>query len=198
MPTASFLSNAGFRASLKRFVGELRIEEVETPLAIVAADIIRGQEVVFRSGLIRQAVLASCSLPGIYPPQCIGPYTIVDGGVLNPVPSNAAADMGADIVIAVKLNNIPVAPPQQSEARETMGHPPWVLNTIWRCIDIMYNKIEAVSARAATILISPTFKEGAGYGLRNFRAGRAYIAQGEQAAEEALPRIRAALPWLRT
>jgi NTE family protein len=197
IPTASFLSSAGLRAGLKQFTQRRRIEDLEMPLAIVAADIIRGQEVVFRSGLVWQAVLASCSLPGIYPPQCIGPYTLVDGGLLSPVPSNVAADMGADIVIAVKLNNIPISAPQVVEAQEAKGRPPWALQTIWRCIDIMYNKIEAVSTHAATIVITPTFEE-AGYGLRNFRAGRAYIAQGEKAAEAALPRIVAALPWLRT
>lgn len=196
IPTASFLSSAGLRAGLKQFSQERRIEDLEMPLAIVAAEIVRGQEVVFRSGLVWQAVLASCSLPGIYPPQCIGPYTFVDGGLLSPVPSNVVADMGADTVIAVKLNNVPTSAPQIVEAQEAKGRPPWALQTIWRCIDIMYNKIEAVSTHAATIVITPTFEE-AGYGLRNFRAGRAYIAEGEKAAEAALPRIVAALPWLR-
>jgi hypothetical protein len=105
-----------------------------------------------------------------------------------------AADMGADVVIAVKLSNITVAPALQVEAKEAAGRPPWALQTIWRCIDIMYNKIEAVSAHAATVLIAPTFKEG--FGLRNFSQGRAYIARDEEAAEAALPRITAALPWL--
>jgi NTE family protein len=196
IPTTSFLSSAGFRAGLKQLIPRQRIQDLEMPLAIVAADIVRGQEVVFRSGLLWQAVLASCSLPGIYPPQCIGPYKIVDGGLLSPVPTNVAADMGANIVIAVKLNNLPISAPQVLEAQEANGRPPWALQTIWRCIDIMYNKIEAVSTHAATIVITPTF-EGAGYGLRNFRAGRAYIDQGEKAAEAALPRIVAALPWLR-
>jgi NTE family protein len=196
LPTASFLSNAGLRAGLRRVGGERRFEDLDLPLAIVAADTVRGQEVVFRSGLLWQAVLASCALPGVYPPQVIGPYTLVDGGVLSPVPSNVVADMGADTVIAVKLSNVAVAPALQVEAKEADGRPPWAFQTIWRCIDIMYNKIEAVSAHAATILIAPTFQEGAGYGLRNFSQGRAYIARGEEAAEAALPRIVAALPWL--
>ncbi len=197
LPTASFLSSAGLRAGLRRVGGETRIEDLEVPLGVVAADIVTGQEVVFRSGLLWQAVLASCSLPGLYPPQCVGPHTYVDGGVVSPVPSNVAADMGADTVIAVKLSNAPVPPALAAEAREATGRPPWALQTIWRCIDLMYNKIEAVSAHAATILIVPTFRQGTWFSLRRFSQGRAYIALGEEAAEAALPRILAALPWLR-
>jgi predicted acylesterase/phospholipase RssA len=40
------------------------------------------------------ATLASLSIPGVYPPQHGGPYTLMDGGVLNTLPSNIAADMG--------------------------------------------------------------------------------------------------------
>jgi hypothetical protein len=117
--------------------------------------------------------------------------------VLTPVPTNVAADMGADTVIAVKLNNVAVPPALAAEAREATGRPPWALQTIWRCIDLMYNKIEAASAHTATILIVPTFPQGTWFSLRRFRQGRAYIPLGEEAAEAALPRILAALPWLR-
>jgi NTE family protein len=197
LPTASFLSSAGLRTGLQRVAGERRIEDLEVPLGVVATDAVRGQEVVFRSGLLWQAVLASCSLPGIYPPQCIGPHVCVDGGVVTPVPGNVAADMGANVVIAVKLTNAPVPPALAVEAREATGRPPWALQTIWRCIDLMYTKIEALSGHAATILIVPMFQQGTWFSLRRFPDGRAHIRLGEEAAEAALPRILAALPWLR-
>ena len=60
---------------------------------------------MFKRGLLWQAVLASISIPGIYPPLRIGPYTVVDGGVLNPVPTNVVEDLGADVVVAVKLTD---------------------------------------------------------------------------------------------
>ena len=69
----------------------------------MAADILTQQEVVFRSGLLWQAVMASISIPGVYPALWIDGHLVVDGGVLNPVPVSVAAEMGADVVIGVKL-----------------------------------------------------------------------------------------------
>jgi len=197
IPTASFLSNSGLKAGLRRTAGTRRIEDLERPLAITAVDLATGGEVVFRNGLIWPAVLASVSLPGIFPPLQLGPHTLVDGGVLHPVPTKQAADMGADKVIAVKLANTQALPPLLLESAEADGRPPWAIQTILRSIDLMYYKIEYVSADTATILIEPDFRSCPSCGLRQFKKGRAYIQLGEAAAEAALPRLSAAFPWLR-
>jgi NTE family protein len=196
LPTASFLSNSGLKAGLRRICGSTRIEDLQLPLGVVAVDLLSGREVLFRRGLLWPAVLASASLPGVFPPQRVGPHLLVDGGVLNPVPSNIAADMGADRVLAVKLGTEPLLPPIDVEGGEVTGRPPWVLQTIIRATDVMYTRIEAFAAKAATILIEPVFKDGANLGVRNFTQGRRYLEAGEAAAEAALPRIRAACPWL--
>jgi NTE family protein len=197
LPFRSILSNSALRAGFRRIAGENRIEDLRIPFGVVAADILTGRELVFRRGLLWQAVLASCALPGVYPPQRIGPYLAVDGGALNPVPSNVAADMGADKVIAVKLADTPPAAPLEAEAVLARGRCPWMLQTIMRSIDIMYNKVEAVTAHAATILIEPDFQNRQPLGIRNFSQGRCNIPMGEAAAEAALPRLAAAFPWLR-
>src|SRR5207244_13340005 len=61
------------RASLQVVGQDKRIENLDTPLAVTTADITTGREIVFRRGLLWPAVLASMALPGVYPPQCIGP-----------------------------------------------------------------------------------------------------------------------------
>jgi NTE family protein len=143
-----------------------------------------------------QAVLASMAIPGVYPAQCIGGHQLVDGGVLNPVPSNVVADMGADIVIAVKLSTRWTPPPADSEAVEAFGKPPTVLQVITRSIDLLQSKIAADSGAAATILIEPDFENAGGFGLRSFTLGRRFVPLGEAAADAAVPRIAAALPWV--
>ena len=141
LSTASVLSNNGLRASLQVVGQDKRIENLQTPLAITAADITSGREIVFRRGMLWPAVLASMALPGVYPPQCIGPYTLVDGGVLNPVPSNVAAEMGADTVIAMRLIG-PLGPAKDyPESREAAGRVPTMLHTITRSIEMMQSKI---------------------------------------------------------
>ncbi len=196
LSTASVLSSTGLRASLQVVGQDTRIEDLQTPLAVVAADITTGREIVFRRGLLWPAVLASMALPGVYPPQCIGPYTLVDGGVLNPVPSNVAAEMGADTVIAVRLMARSGQARDYPEAREAAGRVPTMLHTITRSIEMMQSKISADTAAAATILIEVNFEDVERVGLRRWSEARRYIALGEAAAEAALPRIMAAVPWV--
>lgn len=197
VPTSSVLSSGGVRDGVRRVVGQRRFEDLPLPVGVVTADIVSGREVVFRRGLIWPAVLASMSIPGIYPAQRIGNRTLVDGGVLNPVPSNVAADLGADTVIAIKLGNRFAAPELEAESVEASGRAPSVIQAISRSIEMMQSKIVTDSAAAAaTIQIEPTFTSVGGWGLRSFTQGRQYIAVGEEATNAALPRIRAALPWL--
>ena len=66
-PLRSLLSNRGMRRYMQVAAPDERIEDLETPLAIVAADILNQREVVFQRGLLWQAVLTSISIPGIYP-----------------------------------------------------------------------------------------------------------------------------------
>ena len=85
VPVHSLLSNAGVAANFRQVAGlHTRIEDLDIPLALVAADLNTGREVVLRRGLLRVAALATMAIPGIYPPVRIGDYVLVDGGVVNP------------------------------------------------------------------------------------------------------------------
>lgn len=70
----------------------------------VATDLHSGAEVWMREGSIAEAVRASIALPGLFTPVVRQGRLLVDGGLVNPVPSTLARAMGADIVIAVDLN----------------------------------------------------------------------------------------------
>jgi NTE family protein len=195
---SSLLSSRGMRSLLKELAGDTRIEDLPLPLGVVAADVATQREVIFRRGLLWLAVLASISIPGIYAPQRVGPYTLVDGGVLNPVPASAAASMGADVIIAVRLSLPSPAPAAEVEAVESHGRTPSALTVLLRGIEIMYSRISVDVPDATTIAITPELPEIAGGKLRNFKQGRQYIERGEAAMEQALPRMAAALPWLRS
>ncbi len=197
VPRYGILSNSGIQQGLRRVVRDRRIEDLHIPLAIVAADIETGREVVFRRGLLWPAILASMAIPGVYPAVPIGDHILVDGGAVNPVPSDAASTMGADIVIAVKLARRANDDPIDAESLEPTGRAPVVLQTITRAIDIMQGKIATESAAAATITVEPTFPDFSGWGLRTFGEGKHFVDVGRAAAEEAVPRLVAALPWLR-
>lgn len=80
------------------------IESLGLPFAAVACDLHTGAEVWLRDGSTADALRASLALPGLLTPVHYRGKTLVDGGLVNPVPVSVARAMGADIVIAVDLN----------------------------------------------------------------------------------------------
>jgi NTE family protein len=196
-PRSALLSSAGIRALIRDIFGEKRLEELELPVAVTAVDLGTRQEIVFGRGLIWSALMASMAIPGIFPPQRIGPYMLVDGGILNPVPSSVAANMGAGVVISVNLGRFSPST-GDLEAGPARSGGASVLYVIMRSLELQQSRIWAETAAAAQIVISPLFEDTTVVNLRHFREGMAYVEVGEAAAEAALPRVAAALPWLRS
>ena len=85
-------------------IGAMDIENLAKPFAAVATDLYTGQEIWFRQGPLRNAVRASCSMPGFLPPVQQAGRWLVDGAVVNPVPVSLCRALDVDIVIAVDLN----------------------------------------------------------------------------------------------
>jgi NTE family protein len=83
---------------------DVRIEELGRTLATVSTDLETGREIWFTEGSVLDAVWASISLPGLFPPIRNQGKWLVDGGLVNPVPVSVCRALGADIVIAVNLN----------------------------------------------------------------------------------------------
>lgn len=80
------------------------IETLSIPFAAVACDLHSGAEVWLKDGSTADAVRASLALPGLLTPVHYRGKTLVDGGLVNPVPVSLARAMGADLVLAVDLN----------------------------------------------------------------------------------------------
>ncbi|MGD8326570.1 MAG: patatin-like phospholipase family protein [Sphingomonadales bacterium] len=99
----SMLGGRTVMAELRRHFGAARIEDMAIPFCAVAADLVSGQEIWLKDGPIVDAVRSSISLPGLFAPVHRGPYILADGGLINPVPVNAARSLGVDKVIAVNL-----------------------------------------------------------------------------------------------
>ncbi len=78
-------------------------DHLPTPFACVAVDLESGDEVVFRAGRLAEALRATMSFPGWFAPVHSGDRVLVDGGVLNNLPTDVMTEMGADIIIAVDL-----------------------------------------------------------------------------------------------
>jgi NTE family protein len=99
----SLLGNEQLAAELERIFGKADLRELSPKIAVMTADIRSGQRVLLQEGLVVDCVLASMALPGLFPPIPWGDYLLVDGGITDNVPTQAAFQLGAQRVVAVDL-----------------------------------------------------------------------------------------------
>src|SRR3954462_7472118 len=88
--------------------------DAPTPLHVVAYDVIAGREVLLSDGPAVDAVTASASIPGVFPPVVVGDQLLIDGGVVNNTPISHAVALGAERVYVL---------PTQTGPRRTSGPP---------------------------------------------------------------------------
>ncbi|MFM8304614.1 MAG: patatin-like phospholipase family protein [Actinomycetota bacterium] len=81
-----------------------RFEELTVPLRVVAADLQSGAELVFATGDLRPALLASAALPGIFPPVRLGGSVLVDGAIVNLVPISHALAGPVDRIFVLDVS----------------------------------------------------------------------------------------------
>lgn len=96
-------SNERLGALVQKLFGTRQFEDLKLPLSVVATDLGTGDPVVFRQGNLAEAIRASCAFPGLFEPIQIGTRCLADGGLVAPVPTKAAREMGAEIVIGVSV-----------------------------------------------------------------------------------------------
>jgi NTE family protein len=183
IPDNGFIKGEKLEEYVNTMVRKTPIEKLRIPFYAVATNIPSGQEVVFGKGNTGVAVRASCSIPGVFRPAKIGDKMYVDGGVVSPVAVDAAKRYGADIVIAVDIS-----------ADLDTKQPEGTIDTILQAINIMYSKLAGIQITKADIVIKPKV----GYiGSAEFEKRHEAILEGEKAAYEAMPNIKALLDKLK-
>jgi len=90
---------------IKNFIPDQKIEELPISYAAVVTDFKQKKEVVLTKGSLFEAIRASISIPLVITPVLKSDTIFVDGGVLNPVPTNRVARQKDDILIAVDVNS---------------------------------------------------------------------------------------------
>ncbi|MBA8682969.1 patatin-like phospholipase family protein [Stenotrophomonas tumulicola] len=158
-------------------VGNKPAEKLQKPFAAVATQLETGERAVFVRGNVGQAVRASSSIPGVFEPVKIGKHNYVDGGVVSPVPVDAARQLGAEFVIAVDISN---------KASGTM--PTGMLGIVNQSIAIMGQRLGEQELARADIVIRPRVLD---IGASDFSQRGKAILEGEKAAMAAMPQIRA-------
>jgi NTE family protein len=155
------------------------IEQLKMPFAAVATELETGTRTVFVRGNTGRAVRASSSIPGVFEPVEIHGKHYVDGGVVSPIPVDAARQLGADFVIAVDISAAPDG-----------SNPQGMMNIVGQSIDIMGRQLAAQESARADVVIRPDLR---GIGRTDFEQKNQAILEGEKATLAAMPAIRAKL-----
>ena len=153
------------------------LDKLNVPFAVVATQLETGQRTVFVRGNTGQAVRASSSVPGVFEPVEISGKHYVDGGVVSPVPVDAARQLGADVVIAVDISS-----------KASGANPQGMLNIVGQSISIMGQKLGEQELARADIVIRPKVNQ---IGAADFEQKDQAIMEGERAALAAMPAIKA-------
>jgi NTE family protein len=196
------------------------ISGLNKPYACVATELYTGREVWLREGPVIDAVRASIALPGLFTPTQYDGRLLVDGGLVNPVPVSLCRAMGADVVIAVDLNwdmmlrHARVAshaheaetdaapqggmlqalitrlrPAEAGNGRDNGFQMPSMLDVLTTSLNIMQMRItqSRLAGEPADVVIRPRLNDVA---AMDYHLAASTIAEGERAAESALPLLR--------
>lgn len=181
---SSILPSNDFEALINYFLPEMDIRETKIPFRAVSTDLITGKKIIFSEGPLRQAVLASCSVPGALAPVRHGDWLLADGGITSLVPVDATREAGADVVIAVMVDRDLSTSVSMETAKDVL----------FRAGEITANTLETEELRSADVIIRPHV--GDLHWMDFSRAGD-LVKAGETAARESLEKINKSLPLYR-
>lgn len=203
----SLLGFAGVRRLIERVLGDKTFDDLRIPCAVTAVDINNGMEITLSEGRLRDAVLATIALPGIFPVQHVNGWDLVDGGVLNPVPVSVARELSPNLpVVAVVLNGelgapvpgyaIPVPeivpkPIAERIARISLAQS---LDVFLRSVDVSSRAVASfrLMLDKPEVVIRPKVQH---LNILD-QVVIAEVAQlGEDAVEEVLPQLKHAVSW---
>ncbi len=95
-----FLGYRGVREFLDKVLGDITFDQLHIPCCVVSVDLVSDSVIEITEGSVRDAVLASIAIPGIFPPQYVGEMVLVDGAVMDPVPVRSARKLGNGLPVA--------------------------------------------------------------------------------------------------
>jgi NTE family protein len=162
---------------IERVFDSRQFEDLRIPMAVVATDLNSGEPVVLTHGSLVDAIRASCAFPGLFEPVEIGTRCLADGGLVAPVPTRAARQLGAEFVLGVSVGI-------QDGHR---GAPANIFQVVTRAVSAAQKHQLEVWERHADLVLRPDVQSIA---WDEFDRADEAIAAGAAVARLALPRIQ--------
>lgn len=170
--------NQFLNAQFLPYGAEFSFNNLPLPYRCVATDILVGREAVFTQGPLAEAVRASISIPGVFPPLEDGGHIYVDGALTENLPTDLVKhDLHADVVLAVSL---PLTPPDQGDTNSVLG-------ILQRSFSVASWSNEVRSRQLADVIIEPIAPSGVG--AADYAKADDLAKAGYLAAQKAAPRL---------
>ena len=177
-PRAGLIKGRRARDLIDGWLEGRHFSDLEIPLYVVATDLSTGEEVVFDSGPVADAVRASISIPGVANPWHYQGRFLVDGAAVSPLPAKVLRDRGAKYVIGSSV--VRTADDPSQPRFEKMPH---FLQIMTRIISSMETEQIKAEFPLVDVLIHPSvFVDHA----LDFAQADNLIALGEDAARQQL------------
>ena len=157
---------------------EFSFDNLPLPFRCVATDILVGREAVFTEGPLAEAVRASISIPGVFPPLEDGGHIYVDGALTENLPTDVVKnELHADVVLAVSL---PLTPPDAGDTASVLG-------ILQRSFSVASWSNEVRSRALADVIIEPVAPPGVG--AADYAQSPALARAGYLAAQRVAPKL---------
>lgn len=203
-PIIAMTQGKKVEALLEENFGDTMMSDLPLPFFCVSANITTNGFKVHRIGLLRQALRASISLPGVMPPVLMDGSVLVDGAVLKSFPADIMRAQHRGPIVGVDVSRARGVDPKTLENPKSWWR--WILSGEWRqgppIVSILMRSAtistaaELAATRAATdVLILPKLD---GVEIRDWKAFTPAVAAGEAAAYEVLAGLDGSITHIRT
>jgi NTE family protein len=172
------LSGSRLGALIDEYLPVATFEGLRVPVSVLATDVDTGDAVVFRQGNLRDAVRASCSFPGVFPPMVLDGRRLYDGGITEVIPVRLAREMAGEggVVLAVDVNS----------GTKWPGADSFVAVALRAGLTLLRGRSRAELAGADLVIAPPMGESG---WMRPAKIP-GFFAAGDEATVEALPELR--------
>ena len=180
LPRSALFKGVRIRNQFHTWSEGATFADTRIPCWMVATDVATGAEVVINQGVVADAVRASMSIPGAMNPWPVGDRRCIDGAVVNPMPANVLRDAGLRLVIGSNVAGQELPAERDPHLMQIMGR--------------MVNSMEREMIKAQLPLVDVAIRPRVGPAPSfDFSRIDEFVLEGERAAREALPEIKAAL-----
>lgn len=202
----AWLGVVGVRQTLRDALGDCRFQDLRLPFAVTAVDLNTARRVVIRRGPVVEAVMATIAVPGVFPAATLDGHTLIDGGVMDPVPVTLARQLLPGLPVVAVVLSPPLEDWDDSTPPRLLGSLSFLtryierlrfsqaLTVFLRSMDISGSLLTELllAADPPDVLIRPSVR---GIGLLDDVDLQQVARMGENAAQAVLPALERAVAW---